>query len=67
MLVVCLSETQHLTFIKLPFEKERLKQIAEIAMRVDDNLVGGLDDGVAVPEFVVLFLNTAMQEVMLNN
>jgi len=36
-------------------------------MRVDDNLVDGLDDGVAVPEFVVPFLNTAMQEVMLNH
>lgn len=40
---------------------------AEIAMRMDDDLVDGLDDGVAVPEFVVPFLNTAMQEVMLNN
>ena len=39
---------------------------AEIAMRIDDDLVDGLDDGVAVPEFVVPFLNTAMQEVMLN-
>ena len=40
---------------------------AEIAMRIDGDLVGELDDGIAVPEFVVPFLNTAMQEVMLNN
>ena len=50
-----------------PRATEWRKQHAEIAMRIDNDLVDGLDDGVAVPEFVVPFLNTAMQEVMLNH
>lgn len=40
---------------------------AEIAMQIDDDLIDGLDDGVAIPEFVVPFANTALQEIMLNH
>ena len=40
---------------------------AEIVMRIDDDLIDGLDDDVAIPEFVLPFANTAMQEVMLNH
>lgn len=40
---------------------------AEIAMRIDDDLVDGLDDGIAIPEFVVPFVTTAMREVKLTH
>ena len=39
---------------------------AQIALRIDEDLVVGLDDNIAVPEFVVPFLDTALEEVMLN-
>ena len=34
---------------------------------VDVDLTNGLDDGVAVPDFVVPFLQTAREEAIINN
>ena len=40
---------------------------AEIALRLDDDLVDALDYGVAVPDFVMPFAGTAQEEAILNN
>ena len=49
-----------------PRATEWRKPNAEIALRLDEDLVAGLDAGVAVPDFVVPFTNTALAEAMLN-
>lgn len=40
---------------------------AQFALRLDADLIGGLDDGVAVTDFVVPFLQTARDEAIINN
>ena len=40
---------------------------AQFALRLDVDLTDGLDDGVAVPDFVVPFLQTAQSEAIINN
>ena len=43
------------------------KRHAQLALRLDVDLMDGLDDGVAVPDFVVPFLQTAQDEAIINN
>ena len=40
---------------------------AQLALRLDADLIDGLDDDVAVPDFVVPFLQTAQNETIINN
>ena len=39
---------------------------AQLALKIGDNLMYGLDEGVAITELAVPFLNSALDEVMLN-
>ena len=48
-----------------PRATEWRERYAQIALRIDEDLVDGLDDNVAIPEFVVPLLDTALEEVML--
>ena len=40
---------------------------AQIALRLDVDLIDGLDDNVVVTDFVVPFAQTALEEAILNN
>ena len=50
-----------------PRATEWRERHAQFALRLDVNLTDGLDDGVAVPDFVVPFLQTAQEEAIINN
>ena len=67
-----LGRKNHVRIIEIyhdtrPRATEWRERYAEIAMLIDDDLVDGLNEGVAVPKFVVPFANTALEEVMLNH
>ena len=48
-----------------PRSTEWRKRNAQFALHLDEDLINGLDDGVAVPKFVVPFASTALEEVMI--
>ena len=50
-----------------PHSTEWRKRDAQLALHLDEDLINGLDDGVAVPKFVVPFASTALEEVMINH
>lgn len=50
-----------------PHSTEWRKRDAQLAWHLDEDLINGLDDGGAVPKFVVPFASTALEEVMLND
>ena len=50
-----------------PRSTEWRKRGAEFALQLDEDLIGGLDDGVAIPKLVVPFGETALEEVLLYN
>ena len=50
-----------------PHSTEWRQQRTEFALRLDEDLVDGLDEGVAIPELVLSFAMTALEEVMLNH
>ena len=62
--LIQIVEIYHDTY---PRATEWREPYAEIALRLDDDLIDGLDDGVAVPDFVVPFARTAQEEAILNN
>ena len=50
-----------------PRATEWRERHAQIALRLHVDLMDGLDDGVAIPDFVVPFLETAKNEAIINN
>ena len=50
-----------------PRATEWRERHAQFALRLDVDLTDGLDDGVAVTDFVVPFLQTAQVEAIINN
>ena len=50
-----------------PRSTEWRKRNALFALHINEDLIDGLDDNVAVPQFVVPFASTALEEVMINH
>ena len=50
-----------------PHSTEWRKREAQLALHLNEDLINGLDNGVAVPKFVIPFASTALEEVIINH